>query len=116
MHVSGTTVTALQRTIQTPERQRLPNTSAAAVSGTFSTAELIMDLSLVSDSCGAASNTSLPFSRATISDLRVVLIILQTTGATEPEDPVAAEFVRAAAALKEKLEEHKLCVEDKISK
>ena len=58
------------------------------------------------------------FSRATIIDLflKLVLTALQATGATEPEGPVAAEFARAAAALKEKLEEHSLCVEDKISK
>lgn len=37
-------------------------------------------------------------------------------GASEPEDPVARGFARAAAELKEKLQEKNMVVEDKILK
>ena len=41
---------------------------------------------------------------------------LQDGDAAAAEDPVAADFARAAAALREKLEEQNMCIEDKILK
>lgn len=37
-------------------------------------------------------------------------------GGGDEQDPIAAEFAKAAAALREKLEEQSMCIEDKILK
>ena len=42
--------------------------------------------------------------------------VLHQAGAAEPDNPLASDFAKAAAELKERLEEQSMTVEDKVAK